>query len=408
MLEQFEQQFAAAGYQQPTAIQTAMYEPMINGEGDVVGLSPTGSGKTLAFLMPILANVLAGAGTQAIILEPSQELAIQVTEVARTWARPFQAKILPLIGGANVKRQQEQLKRRPEVVIGTPGRVLSLLTERKLKATAMDTLVIDEADDLLQDDSLAKVQQILAALPRKVQVAYFSATDSPILHELEPVMGKPATVIDVRAQDQTRGPVRHGLFRVARANRNGVLQRLAGIPNFKSLIFFNQSETLNRAYNYFNHQSQVPVAKLSGAENKLQRERALTGFRKGQVRFLLTTDVAARGLDIPKLPAVINYDLPRSATTYVHRVGRTGRMGEPGLVLNFGDDHDLRDLKKLIRPVGYEPVTMTYYEKQLVTERPEPVKPPVNQVNQEVSVKHKPTHKKHRQRDRKNKGRPRR
>ncbi|MVF16224.1 DEAD/DEAH box helicase [Fructilactobacillus sanfranciscensis] len=366
MLEEFVKRFEKLGYKEQTEIQKAVYQPMIDGGEDIVGLSPTGSGKTVAFLMPILANIMAGEGTQALIVEPSQELAMQVTSIIRDWAGPFKVKILPLIGGANVKRQQEQLKKRPEIVVGTPGRILGLLDERKLKVNHVDTVVIDEADDLLQDDSLEKARQIVAAVPRDAQVAYFSATDNEVLYNLEEVMGKPARIIDVRDLDKSRGVVKHGQFQVSRGKRNDVLNRLTKLTNFKALVFFNQQTELNRAFNYFKHQGYAPVEKLSGEENKMQREKALRNFRKGQTKLLLTTDVAARGLDIPKLPAVVNYDLPKEANTYIHRVGRTGRMGEPGLVINFGDDHDLRDLKKLLRDEEYDLQPLYYFRGKLV------------------------------------------
>ncbi|USS90839.1 DEAD/DEAH box helicase [Fructilactobacillus carniphilus] len=428
MLEQFATRFNQLGYVAPTAIQKAVYEPMIDGGTDIVGLSPTGSGKTVAFLMPILANLMPGEGPQAIVLEPSQELAMQVTNVIRDWGAPFHAKVLPIIGGANVKRQQEKLKKRPEIIVGTPGRVLSLLQDHKLKVQGIETVVVDEADDLLQDDSLEKVRQIIAMVPRDSQVAYFSATDSEILHHLDEEMGKPADIIDVRAQDQSRGEVRHGQFQVSRGKRNDVLNRLTKLLNFKALVFFNQTTELNRAYNFFKHQGYSPAEKLSGTENKLQRERALKAFRKGQIKLLLTTDVAARGLDIPKLPSVINYDLPDDATTYVHRVGRTGRMGEPGLVINFGDDHDLRDLKKLLKDTEYDLQPIYYYRGKLVDHvdalSVSPVKPkkttPIARAAQQQTAQPAATdrpvsnppkqrkRKKNRKRDRKNKGKPRR
>ncbi|USS88531.1 DEAD/DEAH box helicase [Fructilactobacillus hinvesii] len=425
MLEQFATRFAQLGYNAPTAIQTAVYEPMIDGGTDIVGLSPTGSGKTVAFLMPILANLMPGEGPQAIVLEPSQELAMQVTNVIRDWGAPFHAKVLPIIGGANVKRQQEKLKKRPEIIVGTPGRVLSLLQDHKLKAQNIETVVVDEADDLLQDDSLEKVRQIVATVPRDAQVAYFSATESEILHHLDEEMGKPAQIIDVRDQDRTRGAVRHGQFQVSRGKRNDVLNRLTKLPNFKALVFFNQTTELNRSYNFFKHQGYARAEKLSGTESKLQRERALKAFRKGQLKLLLTTDVAARGLDIPKLPVVVNYDLPTDANTYVHRVGRTGRMGEPGLVINFGDDHDLRDLKKLLRETEYDLQPIYYYRGQLVDhvdapqeKQPTPATPrataqPGDQVESTKSTPVQPNppkqrkRKKNRRRDQKNKGKRR-
>ncbi|WP_413627030.1 DEAD/DEAH box helicase [Fructilactobacillus vespulae] len=424
MLEQFEKRFEQLGYQAPTEVQKAVYQPMIDGIEDFVALSPTGSGKTVAFLMPILANIMAGQGTQAIIVEPSQELAMQVTNIIRDWGKPFNVKVLPIIGGANVKRQHEQLKKRPEIVIGTPGRILSLLADRKLKTNLVENVVIDEADDLLQDDSLEKVKQIVASVPRDTQVGYFSATASDVLYNLETEMGKPAKIIDVRNLDKSRGEVRHGQFMVSRGKRNDVLNRLTKLTNFKALVFYNQNSDLNRSFNYFKHQGFAQVEKLSGDENKLQRERALRNFRKGQTKLLLTTDVAARGLDIAKLPAVINFDLPKDATTYIHRVGRTGRMGEPGTVLNFGDDHDLRDLKKVLKDEEYVLKPIYYYRGKLLDEIPDEAKnktPKPQKIKsngkaiEKASFKEKESHttfvatpkkarKKNRKRNQKNKG----
>lgn len=368
MLEQYQKHFNALGYTQPTAIQEAVYGPLA-GDQNVLGLAPTGSGKTVAFTLPALANLLPGDGIQLLVLEPSQELAIQTSRVMRDWAKLLDLKVAALTGGANVKRQTERLKKRPEIVVGTPGRLLNLIQDRKLKVHLVSLIIVDEADDLLTGDTLETVRAVAQAAPADVQLGFFSATDTPILHDLKQWFGQEVTRIDVRDQDQTQGTVRHGLLEVGMGKRDQMLKRLLAMPNFRALVFFKQSNTLRHTATKFYH-DHVSAASLTSDLRQVQREKALADFRQGRIRLLLTTDVAARGLDIPKLPAVINYDLPSEVNEYVHRAGRTGRMGEPGQVISLGDDHDLRDLKKLLRDTDYQLVPVYFQGKQLTTERP--------------------------------------
>ncbi|GLB47061.1 helicase [Philodulcilactobacillus myokoensis] len=355
-------------YQKPTAIQSKVYQPILNGK-DVLGLSPTGSGKTLAFALPILDRLSNDnlEKTRVMIFEPSQELAMQVTQVIRQWSKIFNIKPLALIGSANVKRQVEKLKKQhPKIIIGTPGRILNLAEDHKLKLDGLKMVVIDEADDLLQGDTLESVRDALNEGPSDAQLMYFSATDTEILHHLKKWFGRDAERIDVRKIDDTRGQVKHGLLKVSRAKRNQMLNRLLHVTSFKGLVFFNEMRDLNHAYSYFTHNHVNNVAKLTGDLNQVKRQHALKQFRLGQVKLLLTTDIAARGLDIKKLPAVVNYDLPTESNQYIHRVGRTGRMGEPGLVLNFGDDHDFRDLRHMLAETEYHFQPIYYYHNHLV------------------------------------------
>ncbi|KRM68319.1 DEAD/DEAH box helicase [Apilactobacillus ozensis] len=370
MNEHFKNYFEKLGFDKQTIIQSSVYEPLKKGD-NVLGLSPTGSGKTLAFLMPTIETLIAGEGTQLMIIEPSQELAMQVTRIARSWAKLVDCKVLSLTGGANVKRQTDSLKKRPEVVIGTAGRIKSLISDKKLKTNHIKTVIVDEADDLLQGETLTTVRQIINACYSDVQLGFFSATKTEILEELTNWFGnKKIEKFDVRNIDDTRGEVKHGLLEVLRSNRNKMLVRLTHIKEFKALVFFNQMNDLNKAYSYFVHEHYNNIAKLTSDQNKIKRQKAMEDFRLGRVKLLLTTDVAARGIDIPKLPAVINYDLPDDAIDYIHRVGRTGRMGEKGVVLNFGDDHDLRDLKNLLKNEEYNLQPIYFFKNKLVDEVP--------------------------------------
>lgn len=367
MIEQFQTHFEERNFKQLTAIQEAVQKPLEE-DKTVFGIAPTGSGKTLAFTWPLLPKVMKGQGTQILVLEPSQELALQTTRVMREWAALLGLTVHSATGGANLRRQTERLKKeRPEVVVGTPGRILHLLDTRDLKLNNLATLVIDEADDLLRDDTQAVVEDIERATPLDTQLAFFSATQSTTLEQLDVLFGRDLVKIDVRAQDHSRGPVKHGLV-VARtmSDKAVMLERLSQTKNFRALVFFTSIKTLHYTASRLRHDG-ISSATLGGRQRQTERETVMRQFRKHQVKLLLTTDVAARGLDIPKLPAVVNFELPNTADGYVHRTGRTGRQGEPGLVVNLGDDHDFRDLKKLLADTDYQLEPMTIDKRQLVS-----------------------------------------
>ena len=343
MIEQFQTHFEERNFKQLTAIQEAVQKPLEE-DKTVFGIAPTGSGKTLAFTWPLLPKVMKGQGTQILVLEPSQELALQTTRVMREWAALLGLKVHSATGGANLRRQTERLKKeRPEVVVGTPGRILHLL------------------------DTQAVVEDIERATPLDTQLAFFSATQSTTLEQLDVLFGRDLVKIDVRAQDHSRGPVKHGLV-VARtmSDKAVMLERLSQTKNFRALVFFTSIKTLHYTASRLRHDG-ISSATLGGRQRQTERETVMRQFRKHQVKLLLTTDVAARGLDIPKLPAVVNFELPNTADGYVHRTGRTGRQGEPGLVVNLGDDHDFRDLKKLLADTDYQLEPMTIDKRQLVS-----------------------------------------
>lgn len=172
MIEIFQQHFKERGFKEPTAIQTAVNDAMAN-DKSVLGIAPTGSGKTIAFTLPILPKVMAGQGTQVLVLSPSQELAVQTTKVMREWAQLLDLKVMSLTGGANMKRQVEKLKSHPEILVGTPGRVLHLLESKHLKLGHLQTMIIDEADDMLQDSTLAVIEDIERATPLSTQLGFF-------------------------------------------------------------------------------------------------------------------------------------------------------------------------------------------------------------------------------------------
>ncbi|MDR3190332.1 MAG: DEAD/DEAH box helicase [Lactobacillaceae bacterium] len=342
----FQNHMEQVGFTTLTPIQEATMEKFAAGQS-IDALAPTGTGKTLAFTWPLLPNLQPGDGEQVLILAPSQELAMQTTRVMREWAGFLDLKVLALTGGANVKRQLDSLKKHPEIIVGTPGRVSELVNNRKLKLTRLRTLILDEADVLLRDETANQIDLIWDEIDdAQVQVAMFGAT------EVDPAI--PAGLFD---RDFERIDVRdvpmptaitHEFWPTATDQRNKRLRQMASRKNFQAIVFFNTTKGLKTAASFLAHEH-VAMATLASGDSSSTRAKALDNFRNGKAQFLLTTDVAARGLDIPNLPAVINFDLPRNGETYTHRAGRTGRMGKKGLVLTFGNDHDFRDLKRLVK-----------------------------------------------------------
>lgn len=374
MDKQFEQFFQQQGFKTQTAIQTAVYEPLKE-DRSLIGLAPTGSGKTLAFAIPLLEKTVPGGNTQILVLSPSQELAVQTTDVFRQWGAVNHIKATSLTGGANMQRQIERLKKHPEVVVGTPGRMLSLIHESRLKLKDVQTIVVDEADELLNGETLDEVREIVMSAPIDVQLAFFSATQANTAEKLSETFGVDVEQFDVRKTDNTQGEVIHGLVRVAASKKVTYLRRLAKLKHFQALVFFNHVSTLEHVAAELKHQH-VSSVKLAGHQVQTERATAMRLFRKGDAKLLLTTEMAARGLDIADLPAVVNFDLPQDATAYTHRTGRTGRMGNTGMVVNMGDDHDLRDLRKLVPEVTFKPLFLLHGkltdQKEVLTDDEEP------------------------------------
>lgn len=422
----FQPLWTKAGFTAPTPIQDAVYQPLKQDE-NIIGLAPTGSGKTLAFGLPLLEKLVPGDDLQLLILAPSQELAIQTRNVLRPYAAAVNLNVVGLTGSANVKRQLDQLKTRPEVVVGTAGRLIELTDSGKLPLYTLQTIVIDEADELLREPGLTQVRQLAQAAPAETQLAFFSATASPLFDQLPQWFGQDARLIDVRAIDHTQGEVQHLVVQTDNAHRVEWLRRLAHLDHFRALVFFNNNASMLKAAGILRHQA-VKFAVLSRNDRQVNRANALAALRKGKITLLLVTDLAGRGLDITKLPAVINFQAPTRAEAYIHRAGRTGRMGEPGTVITLGDDHDRRDLKKMVPQ--YDIRRGYLVDGRLSTVPPEREAAPVVDAAtadatpvQSAMVKTRPRvapapptetpaprkkHKKNRQRDRKNKGKPQR
>ena len=358
----------------PTAIQEAVFEPLVRGE-NVVGISPTGTGKTIAYLLPLLAQVKAKAGSQLLIVTSSQELAMQVATVAREWGQDLDLTTVSLIGGANLKRQQEKLKKHPEVVVGTPGRLVELMASRKLKAHQIQSVVVDEVDQILGQGGEVLLLRLLKHLNRDCQLNFFSATATNALEQIQKLSPKPVTVVDVTEEDSSKGITKHYFLRYPLRKKVDALRRILNQEQQPCLIFFNQVAELGAAEEKLLYHG-LPVASLASDQGKLLRKQALGAFREGKCS-LLSTDVAARGLDIEGLALVVNAELPVDAASYLHRAGRVGRMGKTGSVVTIIGDHQEKEFKKLLKSAGVTGEEVFLYAGHFQKENPEttPVAP---------------------------------
>ncbi|MBT2731126.1 DEAD/DEAH box helicase [Carnobacterium sp. ISL-102] len=386
-LPAFKQYWETLAYKEPSAIQEKVYEPLKTGK-DVVGISPTGTGKTVAYTLPTLEQVEPKAGLQVVILTPSQELSIQVGEVVQEWASQLGLNAQTIIGGANLKRQLDKLKEKPEIIVGTPGRIFEISETKKLKLHAVKTVILDEADQLLQQEQLATVRKLVNKMPGQRQMGFFSATSNELMEDLNKWFNVDPEWIDATEDDRSKGEVLHAYIETPTRKRVETLRRLTHMKDFRGLVFVNNVANLTLAFEKLTYEG-ISVAVLHGEKYKTERKQALQQFRDGKIKLLLTTDVGSRGLDIQGLPYVIQYDVPLTKESYIHRSGRTARMGKTGTVLTLVNERELREFKKLISSLEIKLSRVYLHGGEIVKELPVAEEQPerVEAVKAPVKVK---------------------
>ncbi|NJK39513.1 MAG: DEAD/DEAH box helicase [Oscillatoriales cyanobacterium RM2_1_1] len=346
------QHLKTLGFTEPTPIQCQAIPQMLSGR-DIVGQAQTGTGKTAAFSLPILEQVdVTAPGVQALILTPTRELALQVKDAIRKMAYERAIHVLTVYGGQAIDRQIQQLRRGVQLVVGTPGRVLDLLNRGDLKLDNLKWFVLDEADEMLSMGFIQDVEKILEASSDERQTAFFSATiDSSIWKLVRKFLKSPITV---KAEQTKATPKRieQSVYMVPRGwTKARALQPILELEDPDSAIIFVRTKQV--AAELTNQLQAIghSVDEYHGNLNQSQRERLLMRFRQRQVKWIVATDIAARGLDVDHLTHVINYDLPDNAESYVHRIGRTGRAGREGKAITLIQPTDRRKLKFIERHV---------------------------------------------------------
>jgi ATP-dependent RNA helicase DeaD len=339
------------GYETPSAIQAATIPALLAGS-DVVGLAQTGTGKTAAFAIPILSRIdTASKATQALVLAPTRELALQVAEAfGRYGAHLPRVNVLPIYGGASYTVQLSGLRRGAQVVVGTPGRVIDHLERGTLDLSHLDYLVLDEADEMLAMGFAEDVERILADTPEYKQVALFSATMPPAIRRITAKYLHDPVEVTVKAKTATAENITQRYIEVAGPRKMDALTRVLEVESFEAMIVFVRTKQATEEVAEKLRSRGFSAAAINGDIAQAQRERTITGLKNGNVDILVATDVAARGLDVERISHVVNYDIPNDPEAYVHRIGRTGRAGRSGIALLFVSPRE-RHLLKLIEKV---------------------------------------------------------
>ncbi|CAM3249171.1 DEAD/DEAH box helicase [Mycobacterium intermedium] len=350
------------GYETPTAIQAETIPALMAGS-DVVGLAQTGTGKTAAFAIPILSKIdIASKTTQALVLAPTRELALQVAEAfSRYGARLPQLNVLPIYGGSSYSVQLAGLKRGAHVVVGTPGRVIDHLERGTLDLSRVDYLVLDEADEMLTMGFAEEVDRILADTPEYKQVALFSATMPPAIRKLTTKYLHDPLEVTSKAKTATAENISQRYIQVAGPRKMDALTRVLEVEPFEAMIVFVRTKQATEEVAEKLRARGFSAAAINGDIPQGQRERTVAALRDGGAKgidILVATDVAARGLDVERISHVVNYDIPHDTESYVHRIGRTGRAGRSGNALLFVSPRE-RHLLKAIEKATRQTLTET-------------------------------------------------
>ncbi|HWM85539.1 MAG TPA: DEAD/DEAH box helicase [Kofleriaceae bacterium] len=364
------------GYQVPTPIQVQAIPPALAGR-DVLGCAQTGTGKTAAFALPLL-QALAGAPRartpRALIVSPTRELAAQIGEDVRAYGRHLQLTSAVVFGGVNQFSQVTALRRGVDVLVATPGRLLDLCQQGLLRLDQVTILVLDEADRMLDMGFLPDVRRIIKALPARRQTLLFSATMPAEIAALAAQFMVDPVRVAVAPPASPAETVRQRVFTVSREDKPALLVHLLGDPSLSRILVFTRTKHgADRLCQKLERQRIGAVA-IHGNKSQNARLRALGDFRRGAVRVLVASDIAARGLDIDMISHVINYDVPNEPETYIHRIGRTGRAGEVGEAMSLCSHEErgfLRDIEKMVRR-AIEVDRAHPFHVELARERPEP------------------------------------
>ena len=340
------------GFESMTPIQEQAIPVLVQGK-DIIGQAQTGTGKTAAFGIPVLQNVDTEIqATQAIVLCPTRELAIQVAEEIRRFAKYLSGvKILPIYGGQDITKQIRSLKSGVSIVVGTPGRVMDHMRRHTLKLDQIHTVVLDEADEMLNMGFREDIETILSGIPQEHQTALFSATMPQAILDITRTFQKPDVMrIEIAKKELTIPLVKQYYYEVRRQNKEEVIARLLDYYNPKrSLIFCNTKRMVDELCEKLQGRGYFTDG-LHGDLSQFQRDKVMNAFRNGSTEILIATDVAARGIDVDDVEAVFNYDIPQDIEYYVHRIGRTGRAGKKGrsFTLVVGKEiYKVRDIERV-------------------------------------------------------------
>lgn len=367
-----------AGYEQPTEIQENSIPVVLKGK-DILGCAQTGTGKTAAFAIPILQNIVRDKeknderNIKALIVAPTRELAIQIEENFAMYSKYLDIKDTVIFGGVNQSSQVRKIKAGVDVLIATPGRLLDLSNQKHVDLKNVKYFVLDEADRMIDMGMIHDVKKIISRLPKERQNLLFSATMPKEVMKLVNSILKNPVKVEVQPVSSTAEIISQGVYHVPKKNKKSLLIHLLKDESIKSVIVFSRTKHGANKIAKDLEKAWVAAAAIHGNKSQNQRQLALNNFKEGNIRVLVATDIAARGIDIDELSHVINYDLPDVAETYVHRIGRTGRAGASGVAITFCDEEEKAMFRSIEKVIGKSIPVLAEEEYEIIQPVVQPV-----------------------------------
>ena len=340
------------GFEHPTPIQSAVIPPALQGK-DIIALAQTGSGKTAAFVIPLAEQLTHGGGVRALIVSPTREIALQTQAFIELFGKNHQLKAACLIGGVRMKPQLDALKTNPDIVVATPGRLLDHIERRTVSTEKVEQIVLDEADHMLDLGFLPQVRKIVARLPRNRRTMMFSATMPGAIEELARTLLRDPLRIDITPVGRAAVGISHRLYVVSPENKRPCLVALLQQELGTTLVFTRRKVDAEWLYHILERQGH-PVTRIHSDRSQGGRVQALENFRAGSHRILVATDIAGRGIDVPGIEHVINFDIPESVEDYVHRAGRTARADREGIVSTIATWENLMMVREIEKTLGQD------------------------------------------------------
>ncbi len=339
------------GFEHPTPIQAAVIPPALEGK-DIIALAQTGSGKTAAFVIPLAQQMTHGKGVRALIISPTREIALQTQAFLELFGKNHDLVAACFIGGVKMKSQFQAVSEQPDIIVATPGRLLDHIKRKTISVNAVEELVLDEADHMLDLGFLPQVREILSKLPRKRRTMMFSATMPPAIEELARTLMNPNPLrIDILPEGRAAVGISHRLYVVAPENKRPALLALLHQELGSTLVFTRRKVDAEWLFHILQRQGH-PVGRIHSDRSQGRRGEALDDFRAGSHRILVATDIAGRGIDVPGITHVINFDIPENAEDYIHRAGRTARADLEGIVSTIATWQDLMMVRTIETAIG--------------------------------------------------------
>jgi len=350
------------GYKTPTPIQIQSIPHLLQGR-DLLGIAQTGTGKTAAFALPILDNLsnsknpnnkkVRSNNIRSLILTPTRELASQIADNINRYGQDLHLKHVVIFGGVNINKQIRDIKNGVDIIIATPGRLVDLMNQGHVRFSQVENFVLDEADRMLDMGFIRDINKIIDRLPKNRQTLLFSATMPKDIAKLANAILNNPIKVEVTPQSTTVEKIDQKIYMVEKSHKPNLLKSILKEKEAKTVLVFTKTKYGADKVVRFLEKDSIQTGAIHSNKSQLSREKSLNNFRSGKIKVLIATDIAARGIDVPNITHVINYDLPQDPESYVHRIGRTARAGKQGVAITFCDNLELKLLKAVEKAIKY-------------------------------------------------------